>query len=302
MALACNKSALDEKLLYHRQSIRDTSQLVAKTDSQSTKKVPFPQTIPLGSCPLLPIYGDTIIFPQPAVGQDYIVKPVNVPGPGKYLSWPEGMVIDSVTGAIDLTKSQTGMRYAIGFVENGTTDTCLSTLVVGGADYVDSIYVLADGQTTAIPYYDANPFLSTVCAGNGCSFDVTGSAASQKVIVNTTSGVIDLQKTLNGTGILGGAFGILPLNGQSLTTTIYYRLNDPSNSALQHIDVQIAYYSSKSQIGTGILGNIGTQIDNLLNFQLLSTTINPRPPLIIIVRSLQALPIVPALPAINLHL
>ncbi len=295
-ALACNKSAMDAKSLLYTQTLHDSSQLVVKADSQSTKRVPFPQA-PLSGCSYSPIYGDSIIFPQPANGQDYVVSPVNSPGLGKYLSWPEGMVIDSITGAIDVTKSQTGMRYAIGFVKSGTTDTCLSTLIIGGADYVDSVYVLAEGDTTASPYYDANPYLSSVCSGNGCSFDVTGSAASQKVIVNTSTGVIDLQKTLNGSGVLGGAFGLLPLNGKTVTTTIYYRLNDPSNNALQHIDVQIAYYNSKSQINTGLLNNLGAELDNLLSFQLLSLTFNPRPPLIIIVRSLQAPPL---LPAINL--
>jgi hypothetical protein len=298
-AVACRKSATtdvqSQTTTPPPTMTQDSVPLVAKVDTQQAKKVPLPQ-VPLEGCSLLPIYGDTIIYPQPTSGADYIVTPVNSPGSGKYFSWPVGMVIDSVTGAIDLTKSQTGMRYAIGFVENGTTDTCLSQLIVGGADYIDSVYVLASGSNTAYPYYDANPYLASVCAGNGCSFDVTGSAASQKVIVNKTTGAIDLKKTLNGTGLLGGAFGILPLNGQSFTTTIYYKLNDPSNNALQHIDVQIAYYNSKSLIGTGLLGNLGTELDNLLNFQLLSTTFNPRPPLIIIVRSLQAGPITSILP------
>ncbi len=34
------------------------------------------------------------------------------------------MAIDNNTGAIDLTKSETGMKCLIGFVPAGTTDTC----------------------------------------------------------------------------------------------------------------------------------------------------------------------------------
>ena len=83
---------------------------------------------------LSPIYGDSIIYPQPTSGSDYIFRPVNNPGTGKYFSWPIGMVIDSVSGAIDVTKSQTGQRYDIGFIKSGTTDTCLSQLIIGGAD------------------------------------------------------------------------------------------------------------------------------------------------------------------------
>jgi len=251
---------------------------------------PFPVTTPvaISSCSFAPIYGDTIIFPQPAVnGQDYIFNVVNSPGTGKYFAWPQGMVIDPNTGAINLTKSETGLKYAIGFVRDGSTDTCLSTLVVGGAAYMDSIYVIADGQTAALPYYDANPVLASVCAGGGCTFDVNGKAASQKVIVNKTTGIIDLEKTLNGSGlsgVLGGAFGLLPVNGSTVTTTIYYKLNDASNNALQHIDVQLQYYDTRSAIGAGLLGNVLNKLNNLLSGNMISNYANPRPPLIMIVR------------------
>jgi hypothetical protein len=254
-------------------------------DTGNTILPPLPTSSPLGGCSVLPIYGDTIVFPQPtAGGQDFIVNPVNSPGTGKYFAWPQGMVIDPNTGAIDLSKSETGMQYAIGFVKDGTTDTCLQKLVVGGAAYMDSIYVIADGQTQAAPYYDANPYLANVCAGNGCTFDATGSAAAKKVIVNSTTGVIDLKKTLNGTGLLGGAFGLLPISGSSITTDIYYKLNDPSNNALQHIAVQLEYYDSYSLISGGLIGGIVNKVNNLLSGNLISNYANPRPPLIVIVR------------------
>lgn len=259
----------------------------ASTPSDTTNPLlpPLPQSVPLSGCSVLPLYGDTIIFPQPAVnGQDYIFAPVNSPGTGKYFAWPQGMVIDPNTGAIDLTKSETGLLYTIGFVKDGTTDTCLQRLVVGGASYMDSIYIIADGQTQAAPYYDANPFLANVCAGNGCTFDFTGSALAKKVIVNTTSGVIDLQKTLNGTGLLGGAFGLLPVSGSSITADIYYKINDASNSALQHIAVQLEYYDSYSLLSGGLIGGIVNKVNNLLSGNMISNYANPRPPLIIIVR------------------
>jgi len=254
-------------------------------DTSNTILPPLPQSTPLGGCSVLPIYGDTIVFPQPSVGgQDYILNPVNSPGTGKYFAWPQGMVIDPNTGAINLTKSETGLQYAIGFVKDGTTDTCLQKLIVGGAAYMDSIYIIADGQTQATPYYDANPFLSNVCAGNGCTFDVTGSAAAKKVIVNATSGIIDLKKTMNGTGLLGGAFGLLPVSGSSITADIYYKLNDASNSALQHIAVQLEYYDSYSLLSGGLIGGIVNKVNNLLSGNLISNYANPRPPLIVIVR------------------
>jgi hypothetical protein len=198
------------------------------------------------------------------------------------------MVIDSVSGAIDVTASQTGLQYAVGFVKNGTTDTCLQTLVIGGASYEDSVYYIAEGQTNAFPYFEANPNLINTCAtGNGCSFDVTGSAAKIGVAVNTSTGVINLQQTLNG-GLLGlgGAFGLLPQNGSTVTATIYYKLNDPSNFALQNIQVQLVYYDQATLINSGLLSTVLLKLDNLLSGHLIDNSANPRPPLVVIVRSM----------------
>jgi hypothetical protein len=266
--------------------------VVLITDTQSIAPpaqpvAPLPQTqAPQSSCPVLPIYGDTIVYPQPTSGSDYIINPVNNPGSGKYLSWPVGMVLDSTTGAIDLTASETGLKYIIGFVKSGTTDTCLSYLTIGGAAYADSVYVLTEGEDYAVPYFEANPTDLNLCqTSNACSFDVTGSAAAMHVIVNTSTGAINLEKTLNGTGLLGGAFGILPINGQTITTDIYYKIgDDPSNNALQHIAVQFVYYDDTQLINIGLLNNIITKLDNLTSGNEISTTSNPRPPLVVIVR------------------
>lgn len=250
--------------------------------------VPFPETGITG-CSYAPNYGDSIVYPQPT-NQDYIVFPVNNPGPGKYFSWPVGMVIDSVTGAINLTKSETGERYMIGFVKDGTTDTCLQSLIIGGADYMDSVYVLADNHTQAFPYFDADPNKTPPCNGSGvsgpgCQFDVNGQAASQRVIVDKNTGMIDLKKTLdNGLLGLGGAFGLLPADGSVVNTTIYYKLNDASNNALQHIDVQLVYYTRKSQMSSSLLSDVLLKLNNILTGSLISKSANPRPPLIIITR------------------
>jgi hypothetical protein len=292
---ACQKAAVVYPTTLSSDHMRtgyDTSHLtIITSDSQyippAMPKAPLPQ-VPLNACLLAPIYGDTIIYPQPTNGSDYIMNVVNTPGAGKYLSWPVGMVIDSVSGAIDVTASQTGLQYAIGFVKNGTTDTCLQTLVIGGASYEDSVYYIAQGQTTAAPYFEANPNLINTCAtGNGCSFDVTGSAANMGVVVNKTTGVIDLQKTLNGALLgLGGAFGLLPQNGSTVTVPIYYKLNDPSNYAMQNIQVQLVYYDKASLINSGLLSTVLLKLDNLLSGHLIDNSANPRPPLVVIVRSL----------------
>jgi len=270
---------------------------VSSPNPADTTVIPFPQQTaaaqaPAPSCALSPLYGDSIIYVEPTNGSDYIVFPVNATGQGRYFSWPVGMTIDQNTGAINLSKSETGLKYMIGFIKNGSTDTCLSTLIVGGASYADSVYVLASGANTAIPYFEADPFLTNTCAsGNGCAFDINNIAANSKVIVNKQTGVIDLQKTLNGSLLgLGGAFGLLPTNGSSVTTTIYYKVNDPSNLAVQHIDVQLVYYDTKAALqngNPGLLSGIVNKLNNLLAGHMISYQANPRPPLIVIVRRLE---------------
>ena len=257
------------------------------TTTEPAQTVPYPETGVTG-CAYAPDYGDSLIYPQPT-GNDYIIQPVNNPGAGKYFSWPQGLVIDSLTGAINVTKSETGERFAIGFVKNGTTDTCMQNLILGGAAYMDSIYVLANNQTQASPYYNADPLQAPPCNGSnvsgpGCQYDVSGDAAGKRIIIDKNTGVIDLKKTLNGTSLLGGAFGLLPVNGQIVETTIYYRLNDGSNNALQHITVQLMYFNSKSQISTTLLDNVLLKVNNILTGNIISKSGNPRPPLIIITR------------------
>lgn len=249
----------------------------------AVQSIPYPKNIVTG-CSYGPDYGDSLVYVQPSSGQDNIIYPINNPGIGKYYSWPQGLMIDSLTGAINLTQSEKGERYAIGFVKSGTTDTCLDKLIVAGASYMDSIYVFANNAKKAAPYFNANPAMPTICngsgvSGSGCAFDVTGQAKAQKVIVDNNTGVIDLEKTLN-----GGAFGALPLNGQTVTTTIYYQLNDGSNNALQHIQVELMYYDKKSNIGAGLLNNVVMKLNNILTGNLIQTAGNPRPPLIIITR------------------
>jgi hypothetical protein len=240
------------------------------------------------SCNFLSIYGDTIVYPQPSSDGDDVLTPVNDPGPGHYFAWPAGMVIDRNTGVIDLTQSQTGLKYAVGFVKAGTTDTCLTQLTLGGASYVDSAYVVTGGGVKAVPYFNGNPFQTSNCVGSGqgsgCAFDVTGSAATLNVVVSNSSGEIDLQNTLQGGSNQTGVFGANPFNGQTVTVPIYYQIRMGSNNALQHIDVQLMYFDTRADMNLALLTTLSTRSLNLYSGGLISTSAMPRPPLIILVR------------------
>jgi hypothetical protein len=246
--------------------------------------IPYPVSPALG-CNYAPDYGDSIVYTQPTTGSDYFVFPRNNQGiKGTYMSWPQGLVMNSATGAVDLSQSDKGQRYSVGFVKEGSSDTCLSQLIVGGIAYMDSVYVLSNSDTTSKPYYDANPFAAPPCLGSsgpgpGCQFDYNGYAQNQGIAVDSKTGFIDLKKTM-----ANHPFGLLLLNGVSVTTRIYYKLNDQSNYAPQMIQLKLMYYNHKSDIPSSLLGTITTNLINTLTNLLISKGPSARPPLIIIVR------------------
>jgi len=259
-------------------------------DTTIISMAPYPQTL-LTNCPGAPNYGDSIIYLQPT-DSDYIVKPINNPDTGRYFAWPGGMMINMNTGAINVSKSEGGVRYNIGYVKKGTTDTCMQTLILAGTSYLDSIYVLNNGERYAYPYFDANPNLVSVCSGNGgpggggspCIFDVNNQGANQNVHMNKKTGVIDLKNTLN-------AFGLIPLNGSTVRTTIAYKLNNRSNMAMQQITLDLIYYNRKSDVPADLLLAVTDKLNKIQSGALLMNLLssannrgNPRPPMIIITR------------------
>lgn len=248
----------------------------------NTTQNPYPIT-PVQECVYSPNYGDTILYPQPSsVGFSYAYPQNTNNVQGTYLSWPGGLVMDPNTGAINLTLSQTGQRYDIAFVQNGTTDTCISQLIVAGTAYMDSVYSLSESQSTAPPYVNANPGAPSPCqnqGGQGCQFDFGNFAKRQGVEVDNQTGAIALQRTVR------KAFGKNPVNGATVNTVIFYRLNDNSNYALQHIELQLIFYNSKSDIPAPLLATISARQSNALNTLLISKGPSSRPPLIVIVRN-----------------
>ncbi len=249
----------------------------------NTPMVPYPVK-PAPECNNAPNYGDSIAYPQPTSSSDYYVYPVNNQGvQGTYLAWPGGLVLDPQTGSINMTKSQTGQRYDIAFVKSGTTDTCMSQMIVAGGAYMDSVYVLANSAQTAKPYFNANPFGPAVCVGNqgqGCQFDYNNQAKNQGIEIDQNTGFIDLQKTMR-----KSPFGLLPINGTTVYTTINYKLNDNSNFAPQSIQLQMVYYNHLSDVPSGLLSSVTNKLLNVLSYLLIDKKASSRPPLIIIVRS-----------------
>lgn len=281
--------------------------------TQDATLIPFPEEIEVNNCQLAPDYGTKIICPAwRGPNNDHKIKPKNDPGPGLYYAWPAGLVIDNTTGEINVTKSETGAKYIIGFIPAGGRDTCLTDIVIGGVTYVDSVYVLSNNDTLALPHFNANPLPTSICdpsddtdypgngSGNGggndkCEFDdgsdddnANGTADEpppgqrandQQVRVRTLSGIINLKKTL-----ADGAFGANPQNGDSKEVTIYYRLNDCSVKALQKIKVNLIYYEKKSDIPVQLLNETRVKRTSFMETRIIAPDGKPRPPQIFVTR------------------
>jgi hypothetical protein len=234
------------------------------------------------------------VYLKPKKGGDFFASPVNNIGiDGTYFSWPEGLKINRNTGAINLSQSETGVRYNVAFVKKGTTDTCVSQLITGGITYLDGIYVLDQQDTLAKPIFNANPFAAPICDnssdtdygnngnGNGnnkCVFDndAPGQRANdQKLRVRTQSGIINLKRSVN-----DGLFGKNPKNGDTKNVQIRYQLNDASQKANQKITVQVMYYDKASNVPVTLQQEIAGKRNSLFNYHIVKG--KPRPPLLII--------------------
>lgn len=262
--------------------------------------IPFPVSGSYNCKLKKPLYKESLLYNKSGSSNDFIVKAENELR-GKYYSWPKGLHLDSITGAINVSASQGGIKYTVGFVQTGYRDTCLQDIVLSGASYVDSIYVLGKNDSLAYPYFNANLATASICNVSGdedypgsggkgddkCEFDAEdnkgkkGRANEKKVKVRTVSGVINLKKTL-----ADGAFGSAnPVNGQGLIVPVYYKLADQSAKALQKVNVQLIFFDKKSDIPVALLNYIQRKQTSIRGGRLISAGGDPRPPLVIITRS-----------------
>jgi hypothetical protein len=199
-----------------------------------------PSSIFTTDASLSPSYGDSILYVRGAGRSAYLFKPVNTLLNGTFVSWPKGLTIDPVTGEIDVLQSEPGARYNVGFVNAATGDTAYRQVILAGITYPDGIYDLSSANTTLQPYFNAD----AAAPGTASSvFDEEGIAGSQKLIVNTQNGAIDLKASID-----QGLFGDQPQNGDSREVSIYYRLNDQSHMSLLKTTVEVYYYNTISDV------------------------------------------------------
>ncbi|MCS5489237.1 hypothetical protein [Algoriphagus limi] len=249
-------------------------------------------------------YADTIYYISAT--QSVLVSPQNnLEGEGTFEVSPEGLAIDPNTGVIDVNASETGLKYKITFIPNGSTQACETFVTIGGVNYLDGIYVLDQNETLAGPVYNGVPGLPLPCPDddsddgsddNSCDFDVenpTGQLLEDLGFEISSKGVFDLLETVE-----NGTFGSVPVNGESLDVELYYQLPDLSANALNSIPLRFFYYETVADIPQALLDDIEEKSDlinesrsgNSFNFRVLNETRprrSPRPPFIVIVARLE---------------
>ncbi|MFN8289587.1 MAG: hypothetical protein U0U70_04990 [Chitinophagaceae bacterium] len=223
-------------------------------------------------------YGDSIIYLRPSTG-DYIVNPTSRRD-GVYTGFPDGIEIDASTGAINVSKSETGLRYRITHTapDGKKTET---TVVLSGITFKDRFYILSQSDSLALPVYNASEI--RVLPLSGSSFDEGNNANSGGCSVRTDNGIINLAQCVR-----NGVFGNTPQNDSRRDFDIAYRINDGSGKSLNKLRVRIYYYTSMADVAPDLLQTLSDRQSAGVflrgsSAEAVQQTAKPRPPCVIIV-------------------
>lgn len=184
-------------------------------------------------------YGDSIFYLRNQAA-DYIVSPTETRTSGRYIGFPEGIEINERTGAINISKSETGLRYKISFTDTITGKTTSTIILISGINFFDKIYNLSTGDTLALPVYNATP---THTIPPSSVFDEGDGCKNQGVFVNKDNAVINLAQTIR-----NGIFGSTPANDSKKEVELRYRVNDGSNKTLNTLKVKLYYFNTASDL------------------------------------------------------
>ncbi|MGZ3778796.1 MAG: hypothetical protein ACXVAZ_14130, partial [Mucilaginibacter sp.] len=238
------------------------------------------------------IYADSVLFIQPSVSH-YIVSPVTTKE-GTYACIPEGLIIDSATGAIDVNQSETGLKYKILFTPAGSNTAETTYITISGINYEDKIYNLANGDSIAAPIYNADNKATLPGINNGSSFDENGGCKNAGIEVDPATAAINLAKSVRDQGID---------TGSTQQVKLVYKINDGSHQAANGLDVKVYFYRTASEIPQYLLDLINAR-KNMIFYSVAATPLQvqttrartlasitlssqkparPRPPCIIVV-------------------
>jgi hypothetical protein len=186
-------------------------------------------------------YGDSIFYLQNQA-TDVIVKP-KVSAVGQYTGFPEGIDIDANTGAVNVSKSETGLRYRISFKPSGSTDSFSTVITISGINFLDGFYKLTTADSILRPLYNANAIPVVPGYNNGNIFDEGSNCNGSGCTVNVLNGEINLAQTVR-----NGVFGARPTNNDRHEFLMNYRINDKSNKSLNALKVKLYYFDTMADV------------------------------------------------------
>jgi hypothetical protein len=202
-------------------------------------------------------YGDSVFFLNPQT-TDYTILPVKTQS-GQYIGFPDGIDIDTKTGEINVSKSETGLRYRITFIPDGTTDSANTDIVISGINYLDGFYKLTTSDSILKPLYNASFNNLIPGVNNGTIFDDGSSCNTAGCNVNTVIGSINLAQTVR-----NGVFGATPSNNDRHEFELNYRIKDKSNKSLNTLKVKLYYFDSITDVTQEAYDIINSRIGAIL--------------------------------------
>jgi hypothetical protein len=231
-------------------------------------------------------YGSSIIYLKNQQG----VYPTQTRA-GTYSAFPEGIEIDDDNGAINVSKSETGLKYKITHTApNG--DTTSTIVLLSGIQFLDQFYRLSQNDSIAVPIYNGSAVNPLPLSGS--SFDDNNLANAGGCSIKTTNGQINLAQTVR-----NGVFGATPQNDAKKEFEIEYKLNDQSGKATNRIKVKLYYYHTMADVALDLLQtlderqsqgvfigmNNSTNTGSITTARTTNTTAiaKPRPPCVIII-------------------
>ncbi|MCP9768444.1 hypothetical protein EGI22_11010 [Lacihabitans sp. LS3-19] len=251
------------------------------------------------SCNLI-AYSDTLFFLDNQ-NDDLKIKPL-MKHDGEYGAYPEGLEINESHGEINVTKSESGLRYTVFFIPKNTKDTCFTHLTISGVDYLSKIYLLDKNEKIAAPIYNNNPAFAIPGVNTRTSEfdddedDDNGNGTldeplpGQQVIaqgldISKIDGKIVLDNSIR-----KGLFGPSPKNGSTKKLKLFYRLDDKSGKALNRIELEFHYFENESDVPKSLKDKV---LENQNSYYNLNSGLKyarifrifrkPRPPQIVIV-------------------
>ncbi|WP_255076822.1 hypothetical protein [Lacihabitans sp. CCS-44] len=271
----------------------------SSNNNQTTNNQTNSNTTAKGNCNLI-AYKDTLFFLE-NLKDDLKINPL-VKRDGEYGAYPEGLEINESHGEINITKSESGLRYNVFFIPKNSKDTCFTHLTISGVDYMSKIYVLDKNEKVAAPIYNNNPNFAIPGVNtrttefdddddddNGNGF-LDEPLPGQQVIaqgldISKIDGKIVLDNSLR-KGLLGAS----PKNGSTKKLKLYYRLDDKSGKALNKIELEFHFFEKESDVPKSLKDKIFENQNSFYNpnFGLKYARIfrifrKPRPPQIVIV-------------------